>query len=709
MKPRRTPLATLAVVTASALLIALVAATTAHAAASADCAGTTVTVTIDDSILPATTDVVADPDGVDVNGVNTVCTSLSAIVIDGDDLPNVVEYSAAVTFVAVANLGDGADVFTTVGSAQVELHGGPGRDLLFGGSGEDMLFGDDHEDVLVPGTGAGSSDGGNDDDLVSYSNVAPQDAPAVTVSASLADAGADVAGDAQTLNSVEDLEGTGGNDVLTGDGDPNTIGGLGGDDVLTGGDGDDLLFPGVGSDSISGGSGNTDVLSYANMVGTVAANLGAGTASIDGGAAGNQTFTGIDELVGSPGDDTLTGVASQPNTMRGAGGNDLLIGGTDTDLLSGDAGDDMLIGDRGDDALDGGADDDVLRPFTGSDAIVGGNGADVVDYRDVLEPMPVTASLPEQTATILGALGTQTLNSVEDLAGGDGNDVLTGAAGPNTLSGAQGDDLLIGGDGDDTLAGAEDDDVLRPGLGAGVSDGGPGSDTVSYADAPAVTANLATGTATVPGGAQTLADINDVTGSPGADVLVGDAGPNVLRGAGGADDLDGADGADTLEGADGNDVLRGGAGTDGFDAGLGDDDVRALDGVGEAVACGPGSDSAERDLTDIVSDCETLLPPVPPVPPVPPPPPPPPGRSRRRRRAERQRQLSAGPQRRSGRPRPRRDRRCADRSEASSGPRLGRSLVLRVAAGQVLVRRPRSAGFRPLEGRSSCPSARRST
>ena len=75
MKPRRT-LARVAVTTASALLVALVATTAAHAAASANCAGTTVTVTIDDSTFPDTTNVVADSDVVNVNGENTACISL---------------------------------------------------------------------------------------------------------------------------------------------------------------------------------------------------------------------------------------------------------------------------------------------------------------------------------------------------------------------------------------------------------------------------------------------------------------------------------------------------------------------------------------------------------------------------------------------------------------------------------------------------------
>jgi Ca2+-binding RTX toxin-like protein len=42
----------------------------------------------------------------------------------------------------------------------------------------------------------------------------------------------------------------------------------------------------------------------------------------------------------------------------------------------------------------------------------------------------------------------------DDLAGGDGNDILLGGSGADTLRGEAGDDVLIGGEGLDLLAGA---------------------------------------------------------------------------------------------------------------------------------------------------------------------------------------------------------------------------------------------------------------
>src|SRR4029453_4592307 len=69
--------------------------------------------------------------------------------------------------------------------------------------------------------------------------------------------------------------------------------------------------------------------------------------------------------------------------------------------------------------------------------------------------------------------------------GGDGNDVLIGAAGNDILYGGDGDDVLIGNDGDDVLDGGAGDDILLGGNGNDVLLNGeftiqsfvPGADT----------------------------------------------------------------------------------------------------------------------------------------------------------------------------------------------------------------------------------------
>ena len=100
----------------------------------------------------------------------------------------------------------------------------------------------------------------------------------------------------------------------------------------------------------------------------------------------------------------------------------------------------------------------------------------------------------------------------------------------------------MGGAGNDRLTGGAGNDVL---------DGGPGNDTADYGGDPgAVTANLATGTATDgTGGSDTLTAIENLDGPLGFDsTLTGEAAANRLFGRG------------TLSGAGGNDLL-GGAGS----------------------------------------------------------------------------------------------------------------------------------------------------
>ena len=157
---------------------------------------------------------------------------------------------------------------------------------------------------------------------------------------------------------------------------------------------------------------------------------------------------------------------------------------------------------------------------------------------------------------------TFTVNDLADsdpdqvITGTDGNDVLTGGSGNDTISGGKGDDTLIGGTGVDAL------------------DGGADNDTVDYTDAAAgVTASLALGTASDDGDGDndTLANIENITGSAFVDNLTGDGNANVLKGLANNDTLDGGGGNDTLYGDAGNDTLSGGAGADSLDGGAGND------------------------------------------------------------------------------------------------------------------------------------------
>ena len=337
---------------------------------------------------------------------------------------------------------------------------------------------------------------------------------------------------------------------------------------------------GSGDDSITNDSTVATTASYADSAVGVTVDLASGSATGDG----NDTLTGVTNVIGSSLGDSLSGDANA-NVLAGGGGSDVLAGrgGDDTldggtgagdtadysaaassvvvDLGSGvasadgDGGSDTLVsvenvigsslgdslsGDAGDNVLAGGGGSDVLAGRGGDDTLDGGTGAsDTVDYSAAAAG--VVVDLAAGLASADGDGGSDTLVSVENVIGSSLGDSLSGDAGDNVLAGGGGSDVLAGRGGDDTL------------------DGGTGaSDTVDYSAAAAgVVVDLAAGLASADGdgASDTLVSVENVIGSSLGDSLSGDAGDNVLAGGGGSDLLAGRGGADTLDGGGGTDTV----------------------------------------------------------------------------------------------------------------------------------------------------------
>lgn len=133
---------------------------------------------------------------------------------------------------------------------------------------------------------------------------------------------------------------------------------------------------------------------------------------------------------------------------------------------------------------------------------------------------------------------------------------------------------LVGGPGADRLSGGAGDDSLDGSDGSDVIEGGAGADQLS--------------------------------GGTGVDLLAGGAGADVLRGETGEDDLNGEEGDDVLLAGPGDDLLDGGPGIDRVLGERGDDAVVADDGQIDAIACGGGTDRAQVDPADALTDCERL-------------------------------------------------------------------------------------------------------
>jgi Ca2+-binding RTX toxin-like protein len=213
--------------------------------------------------------------------------------------------------------------------------------------------------------------------------------------------------------------GTAGNDIILG---------LGGDDTLTGNAGVDTVDGGIGNDrlvaTVNDGNdtyiGGADVDTY-DLSGTTAnatVNLSAGSASSS--QTGADTLTGIENVIGSTGNDTIT---------DGAGAN----------LLDGRAGNDTF----------------VMTADNASDDVRGGTGVDSVDYSALSANLTVT--LNGGTAATVNGSGTAGNNdviaSIVNFTGGSGNDAITGDNGANRLNGGAGNDALFGGTGSDNLTG----------------------------------------------------------------------------------------------------------------------------------------------------------------------------------------------------------------------------------------------------------------
>jgi Ca2+-binding RTX toxin-like protein len=331
-------------------------------------------------------------------------------------------------------------------------------------------------------------------------------------------------------------------------------------------------------------------------------------------------------LVGTPGNDTLSGGGGS-DTIDGGAGNDSLSGGDGADSITGGAGDDTLDGGQGADDLDGGDGNDTYRAEEG-DELADSGGHDLV--LAAADNWQLGAGLEDLTLT-----GTsQTWGGGNELAnvirinatihatvfGGAGNDTIHGASGAfNVLHGGDGDDLIFGATVADRLSGGAGNDSMSSGSGndafnvfMSAPDGNYGQDTIdagtgvdgldfldrTYART-GITADIAAGTATGGGpsgsGRITFTGIEDIWATPFADRISGDAGGNQLHGFEGDDTVGGGGGNDTLAGNQGGDTFvfahYGDAHADQLDFTSGGDKI-ALDATAFTAIGAPGNFSS---------------------------------------------------------------------------------------------------------------------
>lgn len=238
---------------------------------------------------------------------------------------------------------------------------------------------------------------------------------------------------------IENLTGTNFDDTVTGNALANIISGGAGRDHLTGFGGNDILDGGAHPDFGDIPLFVADAVSYLDTGATsVRVDLSLGRA--EDGLGGIDTLIGIEDAIGTNGNDILIGDNGR-NGFRGFGGNDFIDG----------------------------MDNDPLRH-------------DFVSY--FLDPAGVTVDLQAGTARD-GFGGTDTLRGIENVNGSVYSDTLRGDAGRNMLQGLGGNDVISGGDAIDTAIyqGARSNYVISNGSGgrliADTTLDRDGSDTVS--------------------------------------------------------------------------------------------------------------------------------------------------------------------------------------------------------------------------------------
>ncbi|TCM65163.1 calcium-binding protein [Rhizobium sp. BK068] len=469
---------------------------------------------------------------------------------------------------------------TSNGGWRIEGNNGDNGDLA-GTDGDDTVFargGNDSIDASTHGGGYDRYDGGDGVDTISYATSTEN----LTIShddfwGEYSATGS--SGESDTFTNIERI-----------------IGGLG-NDSIAGSDADETFAGGGGNDTINGGGGvNTvDFSMHTASVTVQFTSTGQGTAV--GTQNGQDSFAAIQNVIGSQGNDTITG----------------------------DSADNIIDGQNGSDQIDGGAGFDTVA-FLNSIAsytiiVASGGHLQIWDhtYTDTVINVEEFsfAGVAFTYAAVQAAAASMTL-------GTSGGDSLTGSTGGDAIFGGAGSDTIFGLAGNDLIYGEDGDDVIFAGDGTNNINGGNGSDTViingAQSDFTVTVQRDHSVLVTASGITNRIADVEWIAfdapdGQDDTSINVGflieSNSSTDLTGSGGNETLTGTAGHDTIHGLAGNDTIYGLQGDDTIDAGAGDDVVFAGTGK-DIVDGGDGVDTvviggAYTDFAISVRDDHSIL------------------------------------------------------------------------------------------------------
>ncbi|OWY31162.1 hemolysin D [Herbaspirillum robiniae] len=522
-----------------------------------------------------------------------------------------------------------------------------------------------YDDVFIASTDANRFDGGGGSNTVSYVN----SSAGVNVNlVSGTGSGGAAAGD--TYVRIQNVIGTAYDDTFVGSLDANSFdGGSGGNDTVsyvsstagvsvnfvsgrgTGGfaEGDtynhiqnvigsafdDVFIAGVDSKNFNGGSGGSDTVNYGASTGAVTVNMITLTGS--GGYAQNNTYTHIQNIVGSSYSDTFIASIDANNFNGGLGGSDTVSyafsnAAVTVDLYNGSGSggyaqgdvlahiqnvigsnyDDMFIASADVNNFNGGGGsntvsyfysvggvtvdltntigtgtggyyaagdsftniqniigsvyDDTFVASADANSFDGGTGSlhNRVSYAASTDAVTVDLNYTNGTGTSGGYAAGDKLTNIQDLTGGAGDDTFVASLAENNFDGGAGSnrvsyaasnaavtvDLVLGvGAGgyanNDTytniqnVTGSNFDDLFIASLAANKFDGGAGNNTVSYAkagDGVGVTVDLFNGVGSNGFAAgDTYANIQNAIGTAYDDTFVATSVKNVFTGLQGSD------------------------------------------------------------------------------------------------------------------------------------------------------------------------------